>query len=223
MAYVTEYAAFGPHTASGSRSARQFKRLFDITFVLLVLPFVLLVLLICFVVLKTQSPGPVFFKHQRIGRDGKVFSCLKLRTMVPDADVKLQELFQKCPRSRSEFEETRKLRDDPRIIKGIGEFLRASSLDELPQFFNVLAGQMSMVGPRPVTAEELALYGKRKGEYLRVRPGLTGFWQVSGRNTISFRKRVRMDAYYVRNMNFWTDLLIIAKTARMVLSGQGAY
>ncbi len=189
----------------------------------MLLPFIFLSLLICAVFIKIHSPGSLFYAQKRVGRNGKSFPCLKLRTMVPLADEKLRDYLDQNPGARAEYNETRKLRNDPRIIPVVGHFLRQTSLDEVPQFFNVLMGHMSIVGPRPVPADELDLYGARRTHYLKVRPGITGFWQVCGRSDTSYEKRVRMDSHYVRNLSLRTDFFIIIKTVRVMMTGQGAY
>lgn len=165
--------------------------------------------------------GGVIFGHRRIGRDGKPFGCLKFRTMVPDAEARLQE-YLTDPTNRREWEETRKLRNDPRITR-FGRALRLWSLDELPQLFNVLVGQMSLVGPRPVTAEELAKSGSDHPLYYHVRPGLTGLWQVSGRNDLDLLQRAELDTWYVINWSLWLDAVILAKTIPAVFARWGAY
>lgn len=166
--------------------------------------------------------GPALFGHARVGQNGTRFRCWKFRSMVPDADKVLGDLLASDPASAEEWRQHQKLKSDPRIT-AIGRFLRGSSLDELPQLFNVLVGQMSLIGPRPVTEAELDRYGEAKGYYLAVRPGITGLWQVSGRNETSYRQRVLLDAWYVRNWSLWHDLLILLKTIPVVLKRGGAY
>jgi lipopolysaccharide/colanic/teichoic acid biosynthesis glycosyltransferase len=199
------------------------KRVFDVAFSLLAmlsaLPFfVILPAIIYFV-----APGPVIFAHNRIGFGGKTFPCLKFRTMVLDADRVLEEHLAKNPDAREEYERHRKLKNDPRIIPFVGKFLRKSSLDELPQFLNVFRGEMSVVGPRPLTLDELKDYGNSAGHYKSARPGITGLWQVSGRSDLSFGKRVELDSNYVSNCTFGTDLRLIARTIGVLLNGRGAY
>jgi len=175
------------------------------------------------VAVRLADRGPVFFAQKRVGQDGRLFSCLKFRTMVVDAEERLEEELRTNPEARSEWAVHRKLREDPRIIPFVGKILRKHSLDELPQFINVLLGDMSIVGPRPVTPEELPLYGDKLKYYLAVRPGITGAWQVSGRSELSFDQRVNLDAGYVQNWSFLRDLFIITATVRVVLSGSDAY
>ncbi len=167
------------------------------------------------------SSGPILFRQQRIGRNGMFFTCLKFRTMHADAGQMLDALLAQSPEARAEWAESHKLRDDPRII-GIGRFLRRTSLDELPQLFNVLAGDMAIVGPRPIISGEIARYGRHIGDYCSVRPGITGLWQVSGRSETSYRRRVACDRLYARRKSVPGDLRIMACTVPVVLLGQGA-
>jgi Undecaprenyl-phosphate galactose phosphotransferase WbaP len=165
--------------------------------------------------------GPVFYRHKRIGRDGKLFGCLKFRTMILGAEACLNEYLSYHPEQRREWEQDQKLAFDPRVT-AIGNVLRRLSLDELPQLVNVLVGEMSLVGPRPVTEGELKHYGAAASAYLAVRPGLTGPWQVSGRNDVSYATRVAMDEAYVRNFSLWNDIVILLRTPGVVLSKKGA-
>jgi Undecaprenyl-phosphate galactose phosphotransferase WbaP len=184
----------------------------------LVLPLVLLLaFLVCL-----ESGRPVFYCADRIGRDGKLFSCIKFRTMVPDAEDTLQRLLETDSSAREEYLKYHKLHKDPRVTR-VGRFLRATSLDELPQIWNVLRGEMSLVGPRPYLPREATDIGVMQSEILRVYPGITGPWQVSGRNHISFSERVSIEAYYVRNWSIWLDLVILARTVRTLLLDRGAY
>ncbi|MGI8911558.1 MAG: sugar transferase, partial [Rubrobacteraceae bacterium] len=185
---------------------------------LLILPlFVTLFLLVWL-----DSRGPVLYKTQRMGRDGRLFHCIKFRTMVPEAEAALQKLLEEDPRAREEYTKYHKLRDDPRVTRA-GRFLRKTSLDELPQLWNVLRGEMSLVGPRPYLPRESGDIGASQDDILRVTPGVTGPWQVSGRNHLSFGERVRMDNQYVRNWSVWLDFLLLASTVRCVLFDRGAY
>ena len=165
--------------------------------------------------------GPVLFAHERIGRGGRKFRCLKFRTMVPDAEARLADLLACDPIARREWEATQKLTDDPRI-SCLGDTLRRTSLDELPQLWNVLRGDMSMVGPRPIVADERHFYDDHIADYLSVRPGLTGAWQVSGRSNTTYAERVAMDVDYVRNRSFARDLRIVLRTVSVVLGREGA-
>lgn len=201
------------------------KRLFDIVFAsAMLVTFLPILALITLLIVFTDGRNP-FFGHKRIGRGGRQFSCLKFRTMVPNADAALQKLLEESPEAAREWAETRKLRNDPRILPVIGTLLRRTSLDELPQILNVLFGDMSIVGPRPVVADELERYGRSKRIYLSVRPGLTGLWQAGNRSDDSYETRVRKDVWYVRNWSMALDLKIVLKTARVFLGGRapGAY
>ena len=169
-----------------------------------------------------DSPGPVIFKHTRVGMNGKPFKCYKFRTMCVDAQEKLEELLENDPQARAEWEKEFKLKHDPRVTRS-GTFLRRTSLDELPQIFNVLKGEMSLVGPRPVIDEELGRYGKFSQDYLMVRPGITGMWQVSGRSDTTYEERVMMDSWYVRNWSVWIDMVLLFRTFKTVFSRKGAY
>jgi lipopolysaccharide/colanic/teichoic acid biosynthesis glycosyltransferase len=204
--------------------SRVSKRLFDIFFSATVLTLgspVYLLLAFCTYI---SSPGPVFFSHQRVGRHGRSFGCMKFRTMVPNADQKLQALLNSSPALRQEFEETFKLKNDPRVT-WIGKFLRVTSLDELPQFINVLKGEMSVVGPRPLVKDELLRYGESIDRVLSVKPGITGLWQVSGRNDISYEARVKLDVSYVTRRSFAMDLSLILRTVSVMIlpKNNGAY
>jgi lipopolysaccharide/colanic/teichoic acid biosynthesis glycosyltransferase len=171
---------------------------------------------------KLTSPGPIFFRHQRIGKDGIPFHVCKFRTMVRDADVRLAERLANSEDARQEWQRDHKLRNDPRITP-IGGFLRKFSLDEFPQLWNVMCGQMSVVGPRPISYEEIARYGEHFAAYSKVRPGITGLWQVSGRNEMSYANRVGIDTYYVDHWSPWMDLYILVRTFTAVSSSRGAY
>lgn len=168
-----------------------------------------------------REGGDVIFSHERIGRNGKPFKCLKFRTMVPDAKERLEALLASDPEARAEWERDHKLTRDPRITR-LGAFLRKTSLDELPQFFNVLKGEMSLVGPRPITAEECKKYGDSYELYIRYRPGITGIWQVSGRNDISYPARVALDSQYALNQSIYFDIVILLRTFGVIASGVGA-
>ena len=180
-------------------------------------------LLICIAVwIYKDSPGPVIFKHMRVGKDGKMFPCYKFRSMCVDAKEKLDELLQNDPQAREEWERDFKLKNDPRITKS-GAFLRKTSLDELPQIFNVLKGEMSLVGPRPIIKEEMKRYGTHIDDYLMVKPGIAGIWQCSGRSDTTYQERVQMDSWYVRNWSVWLDIMILWKTLEAVFAKKGAY
>ena len=169
-----------------------------------------------------DSPGPVIYKHVRIGKGGKAFPCYKFRSMVMNSKEMLDDLLARDPEARAEWERDFKLKNDPRITKS-GAFLRKTSLDELPQLFNVLKGEMSLVGPRPIVQEELARYGEFIDDYLMVKPGITGMWQVNGRSDTTYDERVQMDSWYVRNWNVWLDFMLLWRTIKAVVAGKGAY
>lgn len=169
-----------------------------------------------------DSPGPVIFKHRRIGKNGKEFNCYKFRSMCVDAKEKLEQLLKTDPEAKAEWEKDFKLKSDPRITKS-GAFLRKTSLDELPQIFNVLKGEMSLVGPRPIIRDEMVRYGEYINDYLMVKPGITGMWQVSGRNNTSYSQRVLLDSWYVRNWSVWLDVMLLWRTMKIVVQCKGAY
>jgi Undecaprenyl-phosphate galactose phosphotransferase WbaP len=173
------------------------------------------------VLIKLDSSGPAFYGHQRVGAAGKHFLCWKFRTMHVNAERLLNKHLQGSPVLRAEWEQNQKLRDDPRVTR-IGRFLRHTSLDELPQLWNVLRGEMSLIGPRPIVDAEVPKYGQVYELYKRIRPGMSGFWQVSGRSDTSYAERVEMDSYYVRNWSVWLDLIILARTVKCVALGRGA-
>jgi len=210
--------------AGQSKRGRVIKRAGDISFSLLVLALGSPLLLLLAVLVKLSSKGSVFYCQRRIGRGYRGFGCLKFRTMRKDADRVLAQVLASDPELRAEFERDFKLKNDPRITP-IGTFLRRSSLDELPQFINVLKGEMSVVGPRPIVWDELERYGRNMDQVLSVRPGLTGLWQVSGRNNLPYETRVKLDLFYARNRSFWLDLGIILRTIGVVLlpMDRGAY
>ena len=169
-----------------------------------------------------RDGGSSFYSQERVGYGGRIFKCLKFRSMVVNSKQRLEEVLASCPEARSEWEKDFKLKNDPRITP-IGSFLRKTSLDELPQLFNVLRGDMSLVGPRPIVEDELRRYGSLTGKYLSTRPGMTGLWQVSGRNDTTYRERVSLDCYYVDNWKIHTDIFLLIKTLTVVFHGRGAY
>lgn len=180
------------------------------------------VMLMAGLAVKLQDGGPVLFGHGRIGRDGKTFKCLKFRSMVVNAEQRLQTLLATDAAARAEWERDHKLRRDPRVT-WLGEFLRRSSIDELPQLINVLRGEMSLVGPRPITAAEAARYRRYFKVYCQVRPGITGLWQVSGRNDVSYRRRVALDVTYAKLRSLKLYFGILAATGPAVLARRGAH
>jgi Undecaprenyl-phosphate galactose phosphotransferase WbaP len=183
---------------------------------------VLPLLIVLALVVYLESGGPVFYKDRRMGQDGKLFPCLKFRTMVRDAEPLLQRMLEEDVRLREQYMKYHKLLDDPRVTRA-GRFLRKTSLDELPQLWNVLRGEMSLVGPRPYLPRESQDIGPAQMDILRVPPGITGPWQVAGRNRTFFSQRVQMDSYYVRDWSIWLDIVILARTVRIVLSRGAAY
>lgn len=201
---------------------RYLKAMFDFMLTLVGTVAISPILLFIAIWIYKDSPGPVIFKHTRIGKNGKAFPCYKFRSMCVDAKVKLEELLKNDPEAKVEWERDFKLKNDPRITKS-GAFLRKTSLDELPQIFNVLKGEMSLVGPRPVIQEELERYGEYVNDYLMVKPGITGMWQVSGRSDIDYQERVLLDSWYVRNWSVWIDIVMLFKTFKVVLLRKGAY
>lgn len=208
-------------TADAAVSARAL-RILDVigalAIILLLLPFLAIISLAVFV----SGRGPIVFKQRRIGRDGVVFFCWKFRTMVVDAEERLAELLSRDPHARAEWQRDHKLRRDPRITY-VGRLLRKSSLDELPQLFNVLAGTMSLVGPRPIVLAECSRYGRHFAYYCAVRPGITGLWQISGRNNVSYRRRVACDVLYSRKHSLIFNCSILLVTIPRVLLRTGAY
>jgi Undecaprenyl-phosphate galactose phosphotransferase WbaP len=222
--HVSRQSAF--HGAPGSvrhvrsRPAEAAKRLLDIvgalTLAILLSPLLLVVGLML-----ARDRGPIIYSHSRTGRHGRTFGCLKFRTMVPNAEQALRELLHRDPDLQREWMRNQKLRNDPRIT-ALGHFLRRTSLDELPQLWNVLKGEMSLVGPRPVVHEEWARYGHRLDHYLAAKPGVTGLWQVMGRSDCCYRRRVAIDTYYFRKRTLFLDMFILLQTVRVVVRGRGA-
>ncbi len=200
---------------------RLLPRIVDVAVALLALLVFAPVMLASAVAIALTRSGPILFRQQRIGRNGAIFTCLKFRTMHVNASEMLDTLLATCPEARAEWAQNHKLRDDPRII-GMGSFLRRTSFDELPQLFNVLAGDMAIVGPRPIVASEIARYGRYFGDYCSVRPGITGLWQVSGRSQTSYRRRIACDRLYACRKSVRGDIRIMACTVPVVLIGHGA-
>ncbi len=215
-----DMVVLAPENAVPTWFDRLLKRAFDIAaasvFLLALTP-----LLLAIALMVRCSGGPAFYRHQRIGLGGRRFGCMKFRSMATDGDRVLAALLAADAEAAAEWAATQKLRNDPRITP-IGRLLRATSLDELPQLFNVLRGDMSLVGPRPVVQAELAFYGEDARYYLQTRPGLTGLWQVSGRSDTSYAQRVQLDSWYVRNWSLWHDVAILARTVPVVLLRRGA-
>jgi Undecaprenyl-phosphate galactose phosphotransferase WbaP len=202
--------------------ARLLKRVLDVLLVILAGILAAPLILLLAILIKLSSAGPVFYGQRRCGLAGEPFTAWKFRSMVANANQVLEQYLASDPRLREEWRRSHKLKNDPRITR-LGLILRRTSLDELPQLWNVLRGQMSLVGPRPIVAEEIPRYGDGIGLYKKVRPGLTGLWQVSGRNNVSYEQRVNFDLYYVRNWSLWLDVYVLARTVKVVLWGDGAF
>lgn len=198
------------------------KRFIDISLILLSSPLVIPLTIIIGIAVKLTSKGPVFYGHKRVGQNGKEIKCWKFRSMVINADQMLDKILKDNPAMAAEWEKDRKFTNDPRVTK-LGKFLRRTSLDEIPQLWNIFCGEMSIVGPRPVTTAELDKYGDNSKFILSVQPGLSGMWQISGRSDTSYEERVTLDSYYILNWSVWLDIWIIIKTVWVVIKGKGAY
>ena len=194
------------------------KRFLDIFLSLIGLIILSPIFLIIAIIIKLDSKGPVFFVHSRIGEKGKPIGIYKFRTMVTNAEELIKKF---TPEQKEEFEKNFKLENDPRVTK-IGNFLRKTSLDELPQILNILKGELSIIGPRPIVQAELEKYGDDKEKFLSVKPGLTGYWAANGRSDTSYEERIQMELYYVDNMSFWLDIKIFFKTILAVIKKEGA-
>lgn len=197
------------------------KRAFDICVASVTIVLLLPLMLGIAILVRCDDRGPVFFVHSRIGKDGRCFGCWKFRTMVTDADARLRCLLKTNSGIATEWKHAQKLARDPRVTR-VGRFLRALSLDELPQLLNVIKGDMSLVGPRPVVEGELSRYGENARSYYRVRPGLTGLWQISGRNRLTYAERVRLDVWYAENWTLRRDMAILLRTIWTILRREGA-
>lgn len=214
--------AFRTHNNLASRANVISKRVFDIAVGSLLLFFLAPLLIIIAVLIRLETPGPVIFAHRRLGKNGREFRCYKFRSMIVNAGGLLQQLLEHNPALLEQWKKDFKLKDDPRVTR-IGYVLRKTSLDEIPQLFNVLKGEMSLVGPRPIIYEEMDRFGERARDYMMVLPGITGLWQVSGRSDIDYQERVLMDSWYVRNWSLWLDISLLFKTIGVVWSRKGAY
>ena len=201
---------------------RAFKRIFDLTLTIVGGLMISPILLGIAIAVAIDNRGRVIFAHKRVGAAGKKFPCYKFQTMVPDAEERLKKYLAENPDAKREWDETFKLTDDPRVTK-LGGWLRRKSLDELPQLWNVIRGEMSLVGPRPIVQAEVPRYGKNIREYYMVPPGITGMWQVSGRSDTTYAERVAMDTWYVRNWSVWIDIMYLFKTVKAVIQERGAY
>ena len=208
--------------AAATRANGVFKRIFDFTAAACGLTVLAPVLLTVALIVYIGDRGPAFFGHTRVGRHGRTFKCWKLRSMVRNGDDLLKAHLAANPEAQREWSETQKLTDDPRITP-IGAFIRKTSIDELPQLWNVLVGEMSLIGPRPITRGELDRYGKARRYYLLVRPGITGLWQVSGRNSTTYDRRVELDRNYLENWSYGQDAMILLRTLPAVLKSEGAF
>lgn len=199
------------------------KRIFDILFSFCILVLISPLFLLLSTLIYFTSPGKVIYSHERVGRGGKTFRCYKFSTMYSDAEERLKDILRNDPAKRKEWQTNFKLKDDPRITP-IGKILRKTSMDELPQFWNVLKGDLSIVGPRPVIIQEVQTrFGTKAYKILSVRPGITGLWQVSGRNDISYAKRIQLDEQYIDQRSMFMDIKLIAKTIPAILTSKGAY
>ena len=200
------------------------KTIFDLFFSLIILIAGFPIFIIIALLIKLSSRGPIFFLQERIGKNKKSFNCIKFRTMHPEAEDILENIMTNNEELRKEFEETHKLKNDPRITN-IGKFLRKTSLDEIPQFLNVIKMEMSIIGPRPIVKNEIQKYGESYNKVISLKPGITGLWQVSGRNNLSYKRRVNLDCLYVDNMSPLIDLRIIIRTFGVIFfpNDRGAY
>jgi exopolysaccharide production protein ExoY len=207
-------------TGGASRLGHAAIRAVDVAIAGAALMFVAPLMLVVAVLLSIFDPGPIIFRHRRLGQNGRSFNCLKFRTMVVDSQARLEELLRTDPEARAMWQIHRKLKHDPRIT-ALGRFLRKSSIDELPQLVNVLRGEMSIVGPRPIVEDEIAKYGRYFAHYSSVRPGITGLWQVSGRNDVSYRRRVAMDVVYARRKSLGLNMKIMGLTMPAVVLAKG--
>lgn len=215
-------SSFRMFQALRKRSSDVLIRTLDIVISLLALIFFAPVLISVGLMVKAQDGGSIFFGQTRIGYGGRDFTCYKFRSMLTDADVRLKNLLAIDAAARAEWIRDHKLKNDPRIT-GFGRFIRKTSLDEFPQLWNVLKGDMSLVGPRPIVHDEICKYGRTFVRYASVRPGITGLWQVSGRNNVSYSRRVAMDRLYCRRRNLWLYLYILAATGPSILTQRGSY
>ena len=220
--YENNMVLLGIKNNLAKKTNRRIKRIFDIVFSLMSMIVILPVSFIVMACIMIESPGasPIF-KHYRVGKSGKLFPCYKFRSMVQNAQEKLKEYLQENPKAQQEWQANFKLKNDPRITK-IGKFIRKTSIDELPQFINVLKGEMSWVGPRPIIKDEVHYYGKNIQDYYSVLPGITGMWQVNGRSETSYDERVKLDVWYIRNWSVWIDIVLLIKTFKVVINRKGA-
>jgi lipopolysaccharide/colanic/teichoic acid biosynthesis glycosyltransferase len=212
-----------PKTTARPQSIDRLKRALDLLIAVPLFIFVAPLMIALAIAIRLQDGGPALYKQSRLGFGGRPFICYKFRTMVMDADARLEALLARDPQAALEWRRDHKLRRDPRVLGVVGRFLRVTSLDELPQLINIVRGEMSVVGPRPIVAAEIARYHSYYRYYTAVRPGVTGLWQVSGRNNVSYEKRVRLDAVYARKWCVALDMWILWRTVPAVLFCRGAY
>jgi len=222
MYIFDDYVLFKIKEVFTQSPAGRVKRLIDFSLSLIALIILSPLFAVISILIKIDSKGPVFFIQDRVGINNKVFKCIKFRTMVPNAEKILADWLEDNPQIKEEYLNTHKLKNDPRITR-VGKFLRMTSLDEIPQFFNVLKGDMSLVGPRPYMTSEISECENYRGFLWRVYPGITGLWQISGRSNTDFSYRVKLDMHYILNWSLWLDILILFKTIPVVLKKDGAY
>ena len=216
------FSCYEPAVGLLRPGAQQSKRVLDILFALLLAAVALPFAVVIAIAIRLETRGPIFFRHERIGKHGRRFGLWKFRYMVVNADALLDEYLDRHPERRLEWDAKQKLKDDPRATR-VGRLLRRTSLDELPQIWNILRGDMSMVGPRPIVADEIGKYGSAYELYSQVAPGLTGVWQVSGRNSTSYAERTQIDSDYIRGWTLGGDLQILLRTIPVVLGHRNAY
>ena len=203
-------------------TAQLAKRILDLTLTLAISPFVMLTIAVAAALVRLESRGPILLANERVGMGGRKFKAWKLRSMVVNGDEVLRAHFEQHPEDLPQWQATQKLKSDPRVTR-IGKIIRKASIDELPQLWNVLIGEMSLVGPRPMFENQVPLYGAAFASYKRVRPGITGLWQISGRNHLTFSQRASLDCYTIQNWSVWMDIYILARTISVVLTANGAY
>ncbi len=203
-------------------SAKFAKRFLDLLLTVFLAPIIVPIVVLSALLVKLESRGPAFYANERIGHGGRKFKAWKLRSMVEDNEEALREYLENNPEERNHWNSTQKLKHDPRVTR-VGRVIRKASIDELPQLWNVFIGEMSVVGPRPILEHQIEMYGPAFTLYQRVRPGITGLWQISGRNHLPFKERVRMDAYTIQNWSVWLDIYILSRTVSVVLTAKGAY
>src|SRR6185437_10340735 len=203
-------------------SAQFIKRALDLFLILAGAPVVAPLVFLTALLIRIESRGPAFYRNERVGRNGRKFHAWKLRSMVVNGNEVLEGYLERHPEARAQWNATQKLKRDPRVTR-MGRIIRKTSIDELPQLWNVLIGDMSIVGPRPFLESQIEMYGPAYLLYQRVRPGITGLWQISGRNELTFKERARLDVYTIQNWSVWLDVYILARTVSVVLTTRGAY